>query len=112
MRISDWSSDVCSSDLIRQRGLPRHQRIGLEQVAGPAVQAAKCRAVDLDAAGRRLQQAGGGIEQRRLAHAARPDAGAEFSRRYGPKNGRASRRDRVWYEVYVLGIAAAVKNKK
>src|SRR3546814_14660917 len=81
MRISDWSSDVCSSDLILQRGLPRHQRIGLEQVAGPAVQAAKCRAVDLDAAGRRLQQAGGGIEQRRLAAAGRPDAGAEFARR-------------------------------
>src|SRR3546814_14864558 len=28
MRISDWSSDVCSSDLTPRHGSPRHRRVG------------------------------------------------------------------------------------
>src|SRR3546814_5306970 len=31
MRISDWSSDVCSSDLLAAAGLPRRVRKALEQ---------------------------------------------------------------------------------
>src|SRR3546814_3542080 len=43
MRISDWSSDVCSSDLLGAVGLHRQQRTGLGGVA-----------VDVDDAGAAL----------------------------------------------------------
>src|SRR3546814_13467266 len=33
MRISDWSSDVCSSDLLRRRFLDKPQRVQLRRVA-------------------------------------------------------------------------------
>src|SRR3546814_14822185 len=36
MRISDWSSDVCSSDLPGQGYRPRNQRSGRRPQAGPA----------------------------------------------------------------------------
>src|SRR3546814_6570624 len=34
MRISDWSSDVCSSDLVRRRCADRHDREGRGEVRG------------------------------------------------------------------------------
>src|SRR3546814_2117497 len=33
MRISDWSSDVCSSDLADLRSVERHRRIGKARIA-------------------------------------------------------------------------------
>ena len=49
---------------ILQRGLPGKQRIGLEQVAGLAVEAGEPRAENFDPALRRRKQAGGDVEQR------------------------------------------------
>src|SRR3546814_8161839 len=45
MRISDWSSDVCSSDLLGKLGVEPQQRrlrrlVGAMEVAGPAERAA------------------------------------------------------------------------
>src|SRR3546814_9210836 len=38
MRISDWSSDVCSSDLIAQAHLECRQRAALKETQHPAVE--------------------------------------------------------------------------
>src|SRR3546814_11539103 len=37
MRISDWSSDVCSSDLVVEGELPLHQLLGCDLGLGPLV---------------------------------------------------------------------------
>src|SRR3546814_1605781 len=62
MRISDWSSDVCSSDLNRQRG----------DFARPGVQVLQARLVDRRqmkaAAGSRLDQALAGEHMQRIPH--------------------------------------------
>src|SRR3546814_6291491 len=40
MRISDWSSDVCSSDLPRGHGAPELGAVGFPEAGDPAVEAA------------------------------------------------------------------------
>ena len=64
---------------VLQRGLPGKQRLGLEQVAGLPVEPGERRAENVDAPGRRRKQAGGDVEQRRLAAAGRPDDGDELA---------------------------------
>ena len=64
---------------VLQRGLPGKQRVGLEQIAGLAVERGKRAAEDIDAAGRRRDQPGGDVEQRGFAAAGRPDDGDEFA---------------------------------
>src|SRR3546814_16790800 len=64
MRISDWSSDVCSSDLI---ALPRQQQGTLEYDADAAVRLGDRLAVDADFTIGRRQQAGNHLQQGRLA---------------------------------------------
>jgi hypothetical protein len=61
-----------------QRGLPGKQRVGLEQVAGLAVERGQFGAEYVGAAGRGRHQPGGDIEQRGFAAAGRPDDGHEF----------------------------------
>ena len=64
---------------ILERGLPREQRFGLEQVAGLPVQPAQRRAEDIDRARRGREQSGGGVEKGRLAAASRADDRDEFA---------------------------------
>ena len=64
---------------VLQRRLPGKQRVGLEQVAGLAVERGKRAAEDIDAAARRRDQPGGDVEQRGFAAAGRPHDGDEFA---------------------------------
>jgi hypothetical protein len=64
---------------ILQRGLPGKQRVGLEQVAGQAVEVREARAENFDPAGGWRKQPGGDVEQRRLAAAGRADDRNEFA---------------------------------
>ncbi len=68
---------------VLQRRLPREQRLGLEEIAGLAVQPGERLAIDADAAGGGDEQAGGGVEERGLAAAGRPDDGDELAIRDG-----------------------------
>jgi len=58
---------------------PGHERFCLEHVARSRVDAGKPRSKDRHRAGRRLEQAGGDVEQRRLAASRRPDHGNELA---------------------------------
>src|SRR3546814_10983555 len=103
MRISDWSSDVCSSDLVTQEELA-----GLNtQLAGARAQQAEAEA-RLSTARAQLAQGGTGeelgealdspvISQLRAQRARVSAEAAALSQRYGPgpQLGRESGRDRV-----------------
>ena len=70
---------------VLQRRAPRHQAVGLEHVAGAAVDSRERRAEHLDRSAARREQAGGDVEQRALAAAGRADdrdelAGADGER--------------------------------
>src|SRR5262245_10861333 len=64
---------------VLQRGLPREQRVRLEQVAGLAVERGERHAENVDAARGRRDQPGGDVEQRRLTAAGRADDGHELA---------------------------------
>src|SRR3546814_7349182 len=81
MRISDWSSDVCSSDLV-QIGMAQARRLDLDQHLAPSGP------VDLDVLD--LECSGDPVEYRSL-HGASPLIGDWMAR----KIGRASCRERV-----------------
>src|SRR3546814_20789069 len=115
MRISDWSSDVCSSDLAG--AYLRDARRAASRSGGPVRPGSGQGtdgqgAVTLDLAG-----CSDG-ELAALALAGRPSAYGELLRRHrdpvsrlvrGPKIGRASCRERVWQEVYNLVVAVSLK---
>src|SRR3546814_17372846 len=84
MRISDWSSDVCSSDLAERVGEPAGQ-------------------IEEDA---ELQQVEGEVEQRLDADKAR---GRRIERRKPDELGRASCKDRVCQYVYISVVAVSIK---
>src|SRR3546814_14144636 len=94
MRISDWSSDVCSSDLLqRQRRRPDHQVVDrqLEVVAALVVQLLAHRQQRIDLA------VDGQVEMRR-----------ELLRL---EIGRESCRDRLCQYVSILVVAVSLNNK-
>src|SRR3546814_9277070 len=72
MRISDWSSDVCSSDLPRRSGEGKAVEIGLLRIDEAAV----------DARAERQRRALRAVGRRRVAGAA--DTQAEIERRIVP----------------------------
>src|SRR3546814_10197287 len=88
MRISDWSSDVCSSDLGQTEQGARPGRAGVEftlAVPGPAVgHHARVRLQHVVLQGdhaRLVEKAPGGVETARLGDGAAFDADAEARRR-------------------------------
>src|SRR3546814_3064258 len=93
MRISDWSSDVCSSDLLATAlGLQRRQ-LDIEQVAGVEDRqrertgpGERCRQVDVQALAVRVAVA---------ARVARPDAVAALLRVVSGNIGRAAEAQRT-----------------
>src|SRR3546814_11690269 len=99
MRISDWSSDVCSSDLIAiDPSIGRRRRIGREVRPIAAVIAQ----IDLASL----------IEQPRR----RIRLGAEAERPFRDawqalKIGRASCRERVWQYGSISGVRVSLKKK-
>jgi hypothetical protein len=64
---------------ILERGLPWKQRVGLEKIAGLAVEPGEPRTENVDLARRRRDQPGGNIEQGRFAAAGRADNGNELT---------------------------------
>src|SRR3546814_15368775 len=120
MRISDWSSDVCSSDLIGDparalRLLPNPD--GLQELNAPAGEHAPRQR------NRRHEFAAQGMAvlgQRRLAVrrdqvgpvAERRDGVAGPRRRIVMKIGRGSCRERVGQYGEISGVAGSFKNKK
>jgi hypothetical protein len=81
-------------DVVERRA-PGQQRLALEQVASPAVQALERLAADSDLARRGGEQAGGNVQQRGLAAASRTDYRDEFAgpdRQRGVANRRIARR--------------------
>src|SRR3546814_18034074 len=111
MRISDWSSDVCSSDLLR--GEHRHQVVELEHEADvvaaplrelPGAHLIDARAVDFDLAAAGRVQAADQVEQGGLARTRGTHQRDEVALVDVPvqavqhgdllKNGRASGRER------------------
>src|SRR3546814_11932304 len=106
MRISDWSSDVCSSDLLgRRRGflLPRRQRRG-----GGALDAAKTLFVERAAEAADDHPA----NELRIATAhfglGGVDVDVDFARR---QIGIAACRERVCQYVSISVVAVSIKNK-
>src|SRR3546814_15455946 len=94
MRISDWSSDVCSSDLASRSPAPccaeAHADIGLERVADRADQPEPAERDERQ----RQERAGAGTE----------DAVVEI--------GRASCRERVCQYVSDSVVAVSIKKKR
>src|SRR3546814_17386496 len=96
MRISDWSSDVCSSDLQHDIDRARRQRVDH----------------------RRRDRHEQDLEQRRADNDVRPHA-EEKAHRGPPDNaaadteqlGRASCRERVCQYVSISGVAVSLKKK-
>src|SRR6185312_9197610 len=70
---------------VGERAAPRHQRVGLEHVAGAAVEALQRRAVDHHRARRRVEEPRREVEQRRLAAARRADDRHELAGRDGER---------------------------
>src|SRR3546814_8193264 len=72
MRISDWSSDVCSSDLIDRHGLDQDVLVAVElvELAREFVQTPRQRRFALISAIRRQERGQGGCYQRGLGDAA------------------------------------------
>jgi hypothetical protein len=64
---------------IVERGLPRKQRVGLEEIAGLPVEAGQSRAKDVRMSAGGREQARRHVEKRRLAAAGRTDDGDELA---------------------------------
>src|SRR3546814_15422210 len=111
MRISDWSSDVCSSDLLRdmaQSGAARHLRravIGLEQPRDDAHQRRFSRTVapDQPDAAPRRQRRGRAVEDDAPAP---PDGDAVYGL------GRATRRETDGQSVVISEVDVIFKKNK
>src|SRR3546814_17818613 len=110
MRISDWSSDVCSSDLIIERMIHRqHQarlteRLRLRQATAWAGGGCRKRILPIDfrtgpAGARHVQRRHGGdkiVAHTSLGHLRRIEEGIIFIPCMANKIGRASSRERGW----------------
>src|SRR3546814_15284479 len=95
MRISDWSSDVCSSDLSAARRPPAGPRRGcIAGVARPVLHPEPAGPVDPGSGGRGRTRSGGGT--RRLTR---------------HQIGRASCRERGWQDGEITGVAGTLKKK-
>src|SRR3546814_13324158 len=113
MRISDWSSDVCSSDLAdKARGIDEQLGEAAEGVDGErARKDRRLRSEQRDHRDRRRRER----DQRReliepdLAVAGK---GAEHQRDQPAEIGRASWRERVWQYVLIVEVAVALKKQK
>src|SRR3546814_1220844 len=96
MRISDWSSDVCSSDVILETAEPRKNIGNLTRarhahaVDGTIVPAMYRISVQKNLAGRRPKQTRNQMKQRGLSRAVGSDDGVTLT-----EIGRASCRERV-----------------
>src|SRR3546814_18319784 len=105
MRISDWSSDVCSSDLPRAGGQRPAQRRGLEGRAGERLAAA-------------AEQPGGAVmgDHRLLRLVVVGEEGDGLHARLGQtaegEIGRASCRARVGKLVEIRVVGVQLKKKK
>src|SRR3546814_14913474 len=115
MRISDWSSDVCSSDLAR-RHPPPHRPLGF--VALAAQRMTRRRIVETGAGGldRQHERAirTGAFHRRRLAVRRKPDREARpvlagIDGRALAQIGRASCMERVCPVVLISGVAGVIK---
>src|SRR3546814_13966404 len=91
MRISDWSSDVCSSDLKNLRA---------QAVRGVEFRHVKVRQPNLEP----------GVGVRRAAHATSV-AVADLAHRAAEQLGRASCRESEGQYVYISVVAVSIKNK-
>src|SRR3546814_20920983 len=116
MRISDWSSDVCSSDLVQPRSAGDGDRAQLRSRAAAAQRSAGYHRAD-----RSPRQMGavpaGSSGGRRLRLARRSDARVhrEFQTRLAcvsEQTGRESGRERGWKSVKLRVVAEAIKKKK
>src|SRR3546814_14740272 len=97
MRISDWSSDVCSSDLKEPKGFG-----GMAQIEGGLDEGQRVLLVE------DLTTDGG--SKAKFVHALR-QAGATVDHTY-VEIGRASCRDRVCQYVEISVVAVTLKNKE
>src|SRR3546814_19911353 len=106
MRISDWSSDVCSSDLVRGAGGRALRVAGRRRL---------CRAGALARPGRCLRVGVGGVAGRVAEGAgAGGAAGLRLARRKeapkpGWEIGRAPCRERGCQYVWITGVAGTLK---
>src|SRR3546814_15913297 len=116
MRISDWSSDVCSSDLILSSvGTTRTSRGAGALVYGEASALARG-----DEGGQRQRYSADPQPRRHAAldlgdgARAADDARARVAdaRRYACAIGRAWGRERVWQYVEISVVAVSLKKKK
>src|SRR3546814_16559579 len=100
MRISDWSSDVCSSDLVVTPGRSRNMLMALTVMS-------RALAVDHDVLdlGVLLKR----VHRHVLAVARLLEPAVGHLRR---EIGRASCRERVCKYVYISGVAVAVEKNK
>src|SRR3546814_17257834 len=121
MRISDWSSDVCSSDLLTGLGLDA-------ETAGDANQGQRClgtRTGDLECGGasglgqRPVRQERATPRGDRVAATTGDHLGREATNwpallveQTGLEIGRASCRERVCQYVSISVVAVSLKNKK
>src|SRR3546814_17859502 len=96
MRISDWSSDVCSSDL-RAKGQAGRLARGLPQSNGPGTYTVRWAGCGPKLGHHAL--GAGSLGPGRLDDAA-------------GQNGRASCRERVWQSVYISAVAVSLKKTK
>src|SRR3546814_15344791 len=103
MRISDWSSDVCSSDLADPRQLPCRHRTDQDDGA----------IVDYDK-GRKEHELRPGQQQQGSDHNKnqKPAYPVRFEQQYGRiEIGRASCRERVCQYVEITVVAVSLKKK-
>src|SRR3546814_20931233 len=100
MRISDWSSDVCSSDLLCPDGGDRISWLGFGRRG--------CRAAGSNDLRPRAGRRAGlrGCEEGGEGHP--PGAGG-----YGPRQeiGRAEGRERGWQSGYIRGVDVSIKKR-
>src|SRR3546814_15951161 len=112
MRISDWSSDVCSSDLPREhcQGAARPAVRGWAGASTPA----GARAHPAPRLADRSALAGGALSLPGTGRTARADARSSGVPEFlvGGEVGRASSRERVGQYVYISVVAGALKTKK
>src|SRR3546814_15206218 len=95
MRISDWSSDVCSSDLVDDEGGQRRRRHGADADAG-----------DRPARGLAAAQNDPALYRADRRHIGKADADADA------EIGRASCRDRVCQYGSISVVAESLTKKK
>src|SRR3546814_18768788 len=111
MRISDWSSDVCSSDLLRGR---RQLRGGIGADPGAEREAHQ----DQWALRQALAQPVGekyrvlGLATALIMQAFAATDAAEVEAQHVQQTGRATRRARVCQYVSISGVAVRLKKKK